>query len=109
MARRSARRAIEPEAVVAGSATKTPARRTRVVRLIDRQPADTEPARATDDILASGFAAAVRKAVATAHAAGLAVPGRTADRAPVEHRPDGRIMPIDDTGAWSPETWKTRD
>ena len=57
------------------------------------------------DALQAGFAEAVGIAVARAHAAGLAVPGRTHGAA-VELRPDGELAAIEDRGTWSPENWK---
>ncbi len=59
------------------------------------------------DTLAAGFAEAVDRAIGQAHAAGLAVPGRE-NHTPVERRPDGRIMTIDDDTDWSPERWNPR-
>ncbi len=59
------------------------------------------------DALIQGFADAVRAATGTAHISGLAVPGREQGK-PVEHRPDGRIAPIDEWADWSPQVWKTR-
>jgi len=68
---------------------------------------DTDAAR-TDrlgDALTAGFSDAVAAAIGKAHSAGLAVPGREQGK-PVERRPDGRTVSIDDKADWSPTTWK---
>ena len=70
-----------------------------------QMPAAPDDAIALGERLASGFAAAVRGAVAAAHAAGLAAPGRE-EGMPVERRPDGRTAPIDGHTAWTPTDWK---
>jgi len=59
------------------------------------------------DALTAGFKKAVEAAIAKAHAAGLAVPGREGDRA-VEYRPDGQIREIDEDTEWSPHHWRSR-
>jgi len=72
--------------------------------------AAAEPPPAADDFgeaLTAGFARAVRAAVAKAHEAGLAVPGRR-DGEAVEFQPDGQVRAIDEDGVWSPRDWRHR-
>jgi len=66
----------------------------------DRIPSDTfaEP-------LTHGFLAAVWETVREAYAAGLVVPGRENDR-PVEYRPDGMDVEIDDSFIRPPSGWR---
>ena len=66
-----------------------------------------ETPREFDVSLLQGFSQAVEAAIAKAHTAGLAVPGRDGDGAPVERRPGGQIAAIDESIDWSPEAWKT--
>ena len=66
-----------------------------------------ETPREFDVSLLQGFSQAVEAAIAKAHTAGLAVPGRDGDGAPVDRRPGGQIAAIDESIDWSPEAWKT--
>jgi hypothetical protein len=59
------------------------------------------------DQLTVGFRKAVEAAIQEAFKAGLAVPGRENGR-PVERRPDGKIVEIEDPANWSPDNWKAR-
>jgi len=59
------------------------------------------------DALTAGFESAVEAAIQEAFDAGLAVPGRENGK-PVERRPDGKIVEIQDTANWSPDGWKKR-
>ena len=65
------------------------------------------PTHAFEETLRMGFAQAVEAAIAKAHAAGLAVPGRDGDGKLIERRPDGRTVTVDEARDWSPEAWKT--
>lgn len=67
--------------------------------------AERDAAIAMGEALLVGFSDAVQLAIKNAHAAGLAVPGRE-NGVPVEYRPDGEIRRIEDSNAWSPESWK---
>lgn len=58
------------------------------------------------EAMLAGFAEAVGLAVSSAHAAGLAVPGRD-HGASVEWRPNGELAVIEEDVTWSPEDWKS--
>lgn len=60
------------------------------------------------EALTKAFADATRAAINQAFAAGLAVPGYRDGQA-VETRPDGSVVPIDDSKTWSPTAWADRD
>lgn len=55
--------------------------------------------------LTEAFTKAVQQAIATAHAAGLAVSGSENGIA-VELLPDGTKRPIDESCEWSPTAWR---
>jgi hypothetical protein len=59
------------------------------------------------DALTAGFKKAAEAAIQEAFASGLAVPGRE-NGIPVERRPDGKIVAIEDAADWSPRNWKSR-
>jgi hypothetical protein len=72
-----------------------------------RRGATTPIADPIGDALTAGFKRAVDDAVRQALGAGLAVPGRENGK-PVERRPDGKTIEIENLGGWSPESWKSR-
>jgi hypothetical protein len=72
-----------------------------------RRGATTTIADPIGDTLTAGFKRAVDDAIRQALGAGLAVPGRENGK-PVERRPDGQIIEIENLVGWSPDAWKSR-
>lgn len=71
------------------------------------EPTGTSDAEDLGDRLTAGFKSAVEAAIQEARDAGLAVPGRENGK-PVERRPDGKVVEIQDPANWTPDSWKSR-
>jgi len=69
-------------------------------------PARGDPAEVMGRSLQAAFGRATKAAVSEAQEAGLAVPGRRANRA-IEITPNGREQSLDETRGWSPTDWRT--
>jgi hypothetical protein len=80
----------------------------RARKRIARRPVidvERNAASAMGETLASGFRTAVAAAIQDAHAEGFAIPARV-DGVAVEIRPNGDVVPIDDSAPWSPVDWR---